>query len=272
MNHDALNANIFYNGFDPHVNTRNKGGEKSNWEILKCVTSSSRGRVRGSNPGYCWERRRRERSRRKEGKEVKARKEKEGRAKSRRGQVDETWRNRRPPTQETGEGQVDKTRDDHRLRQHVPVGTTDCTAKTLGGRHELGMSITTINWAWGPKRQVGTIEEVQHDYINCNSTTKTLEHMHKTNCTRSSGTANQQISFRETFWCSQCIMHIIIHSSFDTPYITLIKGEPSHSLRGSKYTPFITFFYPSQLLHLRRSVGLITSNYIVVIVTSELTD
>lgn len=47
-----------------------KGG-KSNWETLKCVTSSSRGRVRGSNPGY-WEKERRRR------KEVKARKEKEG--------------------------------------------------------------------------------------------------------------------------------------------------------------------------------------------------
>ena len=101
---------------------------------------------------------------------------------------------------------------------------------------------------------------------------KTLEHMHRTNCMRISGTANQQILFREIFRCSQCIMHIIIHSSFNTPYITLIKGEPSHSLRGSKYTPFITFFYPSQLLCLRGSVGLITSNYIVVTVTSELTD
>jgi hypothetical protein len=27
MNRDMLNANTFYNGFDPHVNTRNKGGK-----------------------------------------------------------------------------------------------------------------------------------------------------------------------------------------------------------------------------------------------------
>ena len=79
---------------------------------------------------------------------------------------------------------------------------------------------------------------------------------------------NQQYTKTTIFFLGSILMFTAHHThhhsfSFDTPYIVLIKGEPSHSLNGSKYTPSITFFYSSQLLCLRGSVGLTTSNYIV---------
>jgi hypothetical protein len=139
--------------------------------MLKCVTSSLRRRVRCSNPGYCWERM----TRKEEGKEVKARKEKEGRARSR-------W------------GQVDKTQDNCWLHWHVPdhqnIGRK---AWTWDVHHDNKLSPGTKmssgdNWgspARLDKLQLGIKNSSMHAQ---NQSYKSI-----------SGTANQQQFFWELF-------------------------------------------------------------------------
>ena len=129
--------------------------------------------------------------------------------------------------------QADKTRDDRRLCRHVPVGTTDRTAKILRGRH--------VKWEvdnWGSPARLDKMQ------LNV----KTLARMHRTNCTEASMVQqNQQQPFLGTVHCSpifmahQCASSFIPHLTF----ITLLQSKGSQVIHWGEVskTPFITSSY-----------------------------